>query len=256
MNRLQWVHQGLLIGLLAFLLSCAGKTISPDEVAASEQDQQQSQVQATLETRPLRILIVGNRIEEPRQAQVRAVLEDIFWRNGGLFSLEREASALLVGQPHLMKAFETAQRLEADYLLVAQKETLEGDAQLRLTLFEVKSSDIALEHRLDFPPQEDKALAKKIQTLFPKRGVVLETKGSGAYARISLGRASGLKLGQEVALFVPLQPGAAGGQAAQTAKAKGEVVKLAENDAWVKLLGKVPAPRGELVQTLPNSSWF
>ena len=138
-------------------------------------------------------------------------------------------------------------------------------ANVNLTLFTTGSGQVIIKHDALYDSQNlersDEALRQLVQTNFPIRGFILETRGGHQVAKISLGRSAGIKLGRQILIRErQVNSQIVNGVSRKTitfkaaALAKTKVIQVLENESWVAVNkgDQHKIKKGQVIFTLPK----
>lgn len=117
-------------------------------------------------------------------------------------------------------------------------------ANINLTIFTTDSGQVVIKQDVTYNSKDiessDNSLKKLIQTYFPIRGYILETRGGKQVAKISLGRSAGIKLDRKIQIWQrKVHNEIINGASRRTvtfgtaALATAEVIRVYENESWV-----------------------
>jgi len=140
-------------------------------------------------------------------------------------------------------------------------------ADIQLALFKVSTGQLIFKEKVVYssanPLRSKKRFKKSIQSSFPLKGFIIETRGGREVAKITLGASFGLQIGRKVLIRSrkirhQLVRGIDQTQISYSteALAKGEVIQVSTNDAWIWIpeAKRSQFRTGDLVFTLPETS--
>lgn len=141
------------------------------------------------------------------------------------------------------------------------------EANIKLTVFTTNSREHVFSKDILFNTQNKKdsksALKELVQTYFPLKGYILETRGNHQVAKISLGRSLGIEIGRKLDVRERLkQTEIVNGESRTTvsfspnAIATVKVIRIMENDCWVTIDkdDQKKIKKGQVIFTTPETS--
>ena len=258
---LKTIH--FLILLLGFSLAagCSPSLPNPLSAPKTERDLKRLEVaESRLTYRPKSLLILPSPLEGEEAKALFYFSASLFKAQAGLTPIDRNLLLKLIKRSenkdfnprNLVQSIALAENLSADYLLLMRKTLLKGKEATYLQLIDPVSTERLFEATLPWPPKGSSKLERRLQEKFPLLGVILETRGSGQFAKISLGKSFGVKVGRS--FIVKIKPQGT----EQKALARGKVVQVKENDSWLEIdrEDREQIMIGQEAQSRPKRSWL
>ena len=225
-NSLHWKHLLLTMLVLVFVLGgCAPKDVNPLSLPITEKDKETAPFPPESDelaiTPRLLLSFVVFKEETVTDARLTKSLDFIHstFEEYGNFSAIPQAKVkeLLESaenqqfQPsNIADAIQLGNSLQADFvgqlqIMIAGSQVVDNidhfKANVNFTIFTTDSGQVVFKKDIMYdtldPETSKKELKKMVQENFPLRGFILETRGDRQYAKISLGRTLGIKIGRE-----------------------------------------------------------
>lgn len=278
--------------LLSALLigSCATKQINPLTLPLKPSDSEETRFPPTESELVLRphILLPLVTAKDPTvtDERLRDVLHFVHTsleKNGHFSVLSRQETSILLKkeenkhfQPgNIADAIQLGATVNADFVSQMQITVIESKmvnnvdhfkANVNLTIFTTGSGQVVVKNDIVYDSQEleesKRDLKKLVQTYFPIRGYILETRGGHQVAKISLGRSVGIELGRNVQVRErEVTDEIVNGVARRTvsfaaaALTTAEVIKVQEDHSWILIEegDRHKIKKGQVIFTLPES---
>ncbi len=273
-----------------FLLSgCATKKINPLSLPVQKSDYLEARFPPNVDELVLRPYILLPLVTVKDQTVTKARLDDIrhfihsSLENNGNFSVitTDQTNAIMAKEENrhfqpanIADAIQLGASVNANFVsqmeitIVESKMVKNIDffkANVNLTIFTTDSGQVVIKQDVTYDSedieQSDEALRKLIQTYFPIRGYILETRGGHQVAKISLGRSTGIRLGRKIQIRernvhseivngVSRRNVTFGTVALTTA----EVVRVQEDDSWIQINkgDQHKIKKGQVIFTTPE----
>ena len=261
----------LLFGLSLVLFSaCTPKKIVPMELQVEADDKLMAEfppenIELAQEAKRLLSLVVSkdDTITESRFKQIIAFIEMGFSKFADISSLpQKEVQTALMTDAHhgfqpqnVAEALALGKEMDTTYVAQLRISLLESKvinnidrfkAKINLTVFTTNSGQIILSqdvlYNSNLSNRKQKDFQEMIQTFFPLRAYILQTRGGHQVAKISIGRSLGIKLGREFLIRdrkvdTILMMGMARKTISFSSDvlAKGTVIKVLENESWLSI---------------------
>ncbi|MFH2130696.1 MAG: hypothetical protein ABIK68_10020 [bacterium] len=228
------------------------------------------------------IVFKDQTVTKERLADIRHFIHTSLEKNGNFSIISPEETEALLAkeenrhfQPNnIADAIQLGASVNATFVSQMQITIIESKtvknldefkANINLTVFTTDSGQVVIKQDVLYdsqdPERSHKKLRKLVQTYFPIRGYILETRGGHQVARISIGRGVGIALGRKIQVRDRVVKNViVNGVSRRTvsflanAYATTEVIKVMENDSWV-LVNKEDQhniKKGQVVFTLPE----
>ncbi len=218
----------LLLTMLALILvlgGCAPKDVNPLSLPITEKDKETALFppesdELSVAPRILLTLVVFKEqtVTDARLSSTLGFIHSIFEENGNFSAVPQNKVRELLAREenqhfqasNIADAIQLGASLEADF--VGQLQVMIGESQVvdnidhykanvNFTIFTADSGQVVFKKDIVYdtldPETSKKELKKLVQENFPLRGFILETRGDRQYAKISLGRSLGIKIGRE-----------------------------------------------------------
>jgi hypothetical protein len=271
------------------LSGCAQKRINPLTLPILKSDSIETRFPPSTDELILRPYILLPLITYKDQTVTESRLNDILHfihssleENGNFSVMTREQTSQLLAkeenrhfQPrNIADAIQLGVSINVDFVSQMQITIIESKmvknidhikANVNLTLFTTGSGQVIIKHNALYDSQNlersDEALRRLVQTNFPIRGFILETRGGHQVAKISLGRSAGIKLGRQILIRErQVNSQIVNGVSRKTitfnatALAKTEVIQVLENESWLAVNkgDQHKIKKGQVIFTLPE----
>jgi len=280
----------VMICCASILLSgCAQKRINPLTLPILQSDSIEARFPPSKEELILRPYILLPLITYKDQTVTESRLNDVLHfihssleENGNFSVMTRDQTKHLLAkeenrhfQPgNIADAIQLGASINVDFVSQMQITIIESKmvknidhikANVNLTLFTTGSGQVIIKHDALYDSQNlersDEALRQLVQTNFPIRGFILETRGGHQVAKISLGRSAGIKLGRQILIRErQVNSQIVNGVSRKTitfkaaALAKTKVIQVLENESWVAVNkgDQHKIKKGQVIFTLPK----
>lgn len=256
--------------ILFFLVGCAPKYVDPATLEITPMDREEAEYPPTeeeLATAPrlLLPLIVskGDAVTDVRLKRTLDFIHTSFNRHGNFTALSQDTVEELLSSEENRKfqasnvadAIQLGKSLNAQFvsqmqIVIAESKIVDNidhyKAIANLTIFTTSSGQVVFKQDVVFDTQEvedsKRKLKKMVQTYFPLKGYILETRGGRQYAKISLGSSLGIEPGREFLVRDRVVKNEiVSGFARRTvsyptlALANVSVIKVMEDESWVAI---------------------
>lgn len=278
-----------IIAFSFFLLTaCSQVKVEPDLLISSSADQLETKFPPTKDDLTYRkryilpLLIEGDEmISNSRKKEVLSFLSQAFLKMGDIYTIAEQDVITRLTQENFQgfqaanipEALLLGQELQANYLSQIriapkkQKNKNSFKAGIDLSVFSVGSGQLAFREIIPYDAKSTKrgkkALKKLIQSYFPIKGFILETRGDHQVAKISVGRSAGVKLKRTFLIHErKVKSELVQGIMRKTNSfsdapvASGKVIQVMENESWI-LIKKKERPnvlKGQVVFAKPEKS--
>ncbi len=278
-----------IVGLL-FIFGCVVKQADPTSLEITEMDKEVAKNPPTpdelmVKPRILLPLIVlkDETVTKTRLDRVLSFLHREFEAHGNFSVISQDKVDTLLSSDqnrrfqasNVADAIELGKSLNASF--IAQYQILIGEskivdsidhykANINITIFTTDSGQVVFKKDIVYDSQEQEesilTLKNQIQEYFQLRGFILETRGGKQYAKISLGRSLGIKIGREFQVRErEVKNEMVAGMARRIVSfpplslATVKVVLVAENESWVEIDmdDQSKIKKGQVVFSLPES---
>lgn len=275
----------LLVSLL--LSSCTQPKINPMSLPVLSSDSQESRFPPTEDELVLRPYILLPLVTAKDQTVTEARLGDIFHfihsslEKNGNFSVISQTRSILEKEENrhfqpanIADAIQLGSSVNANFVsqmiitIIESKMVKNVDhfkANINLTIFTTDSGQVVIKQDVIYDSQDQEGSEKKlkelVQTYFPIRGYILETRGGRQVAKISLGRSVGIKLNRKIQIRErQVTDEIVNGSSRRTVTfgaavlTTAEVIRVRESESWV-LIDKgdqFKVKKGQVVFTLPE----
>jgi len=281
---------GLILSL-ALLFGCAGPQVKPLSLPVELVDQQTTQFPPSPQEiihhpRLLAEVIaqLGSTVTGPRKSEVLTFIHQSMEGLGDFsyiptldIQAQLKAPEFLGFAPHsVVDTLKLGRALNSEFvsqvdIQIVESRLKEGEdqfkAQIQLALFSVSTGQLIFKENILYdsaaPARSKRKFKHLIQSNFPLKGFIIETRGAREVAKITLGSTLGLNIGRKVSIRSrevkhQLIRGVDKTLVSYSAEslATGEVIQVSTNDAWIWIpkAKRSQFKTGDLVFTLPETS--
>ena len=259
------------IVFIAFLISgCAPKKLNPLTLPIEKADLQEAQFPPTEDELVLRpyillplITATGPTVTKARLDDLRHFIHSSLESHGNFSVISAQHTAALLNKEenrhfqagNIADAIQLGTSLNANFVSQMEMTIIESKmvdsvdhfkANVNLTIFTTDSGQVVIKRDIVYDSQEledsEAKLRQLVQTYFPIRGYILETRGGHQVAKISLGRNAGIKLGRKIQVRErSVKSEIVNGVSRRTvtfgaaALTMAEVTRVQENDSWIQI---------------------
>lgn len=272
----------LFIFFIPFLFSaCSNKQIDPDLLISVQADQVEtdfppSQEDLTYQKKYILPLFIDT--EDSTKNKISELLKKSFFDFGDIYTIPDRLIRSTLQQENfsgfqktnIPAALLLGEDLDATFVAqirVTEPEPSKKPGQIDLSVFSVGTGQLAFRKMIPYniknQKKSAKALKKLIQSYFPIKGFILETRGNRQVAKISIGRSAGIKLNRIFYIHSRrIKSEIVSGVVRKTVTfsknsiAEGTVIQVLENEAWLKIEKKdrKSVLKGQVVFAKPESS--
>ena len=283
-------HRNLLF-VLAFLVGCSVPSVDPLQLKIGPLDQETTRFppqshELIHQPRMMVELLTheGMTVTGNRQSELLEFVHHSLSTFGGFsyvpqmdVKAQLETTEFLGFHPtSVVQALRLGQQLNANFVAQVELEITESKlvdgidrykANIGLTVFTVNTGQLIFKETLVYNSAKAAKSSQKtkraIQSAFPLKGFIVETRGEREVAKITLGSSSGMKVGRKVQVRSrvvehSLIRGVNQERIQYSAEvlATGEVIQVSENEAWIWLPknDRKKIKNGDLVFTLPEAT--
>ena len=268
--------------------ACSQPKVEPDLMISGPTDQLETKFPPTTEDLTYRkrhilplVIKTGDNITDARKQEVLNFLSQSFLKIGDIYTTKKNDIESRLNQENF-QGFQSAnipdalilgQELNVNFLSqirITQKKQKNKNtfkADLDLSVFSVGSGQLAFREIIPYDSKNtkkgEKALKKLIQSYFPIKGYILETRGDHQVAKISVGRSAGVLLKRtffiherEIKSEIVKGIVRTTNSFSNTPLASGKVIQVSENESWI-LIKKKDRPKvlkGQAVFAQPEKT--
>lgn len=253
---------------ILLLAGCAGPKINPLTLPVLDSDSEEARFPPSADELVLRPYILlplttstGETVTEARLRDVHHFIHSSLEQGGNFKVISPEqTNKILVREENrhfqpanIADAIQLGASVNANFVSQMEVTIIESKlvksvdhfkANINLTIFTTDSGQVVIKQDIIYDTAEledsEESLRKLVQTYFPIRGYILETRGGHQVARISLGRSAGIELGRKIQIRErDVRAEIVNGIARKTvtfgaaALTTAGVVRVQENDAWI-----------------------
>lgn len=259
----------IFICLWGLITSCAQTKVEPDLLLTTANDRMETQFPPSPEDLTYRkqyilplMIEVDEQVSILQRVEIENFISDSFLKIGDIYSVDKEEVQTTL-EKEKFQGFQSAnipdalllgRDLSAGFLSQIRVRALKKNdpkhfkGEVDLSVFSVGTGQLAFREVIPYASKSTKrakvALKKLIQSYFPIKGFILETRGDRQVAKISVGRSTGVALDRIFLIHErSVQSEIVKGTVRKTNSfstspvASGRVIQVMENESWI-LMGK------------------